>query len=180
MKGANGSSNRARPGTLEVAPTGGRHRRGSGRRPRALRYVLVWAGFVCVGLGVAGVFVPLLPTTPFLLLAAACFARGSDRFYRRLVNNRWAGRYIRNYMEHRATTLATKVGSITMLWCFLGLAGVLFTESWLMRSLLLVVGIGVTMHLVSLKTIGREAAPDATFEGGVQKGRAGWETRSGG
>lgn len=172
MKGANGSSNRGRPGTLEVAPTGGRHPRGGGRRPRALRYALVWAGVLCVGLGIAGLFIPLLPTTPFLLLAAACFARGSDRFYRRLMANRWVGNYVRNYMEHRATTLVTKVGSITMLWCFLSLAAVFFTESWVIRSLLLLVAIGVTVHLVSLKTIGREAAPDATFEGGVQKGRA--------
>ena len=144
----------------------------SNRGSRALRHLLVWAGVLCVGLGVAGIFVPLLPTTPFLLLAGACFARGSDRFYRWLLTNRWVGSYVRNYMEHRATTAATKVGSITMLWCCLGLAAAFFTESWLIRSLLLVVGFGVTVHLGSLKTIRRETAVDARFEDSVQKGRA--------
>jgi len=172
MKGANGPTLDRGSRSLGRILLKREDRSGVGGQPRALRYVLVWAGFVCVGLGVAGVFVPLLPTTPFLLLAAACFARGSDRCHRWLMTNRWVGSYVRNYMEHRATTVATKVGSIMMLWCFLSLAAVFFTESWVIRSLLLLVAIGVTVHLVSLKTIGREAAPDATFEGGVQKGRA--------
>ena len=145
--------------------------------PRAVRYLLVSAGLICVGLGTAGVFLPLLPTTPFLLLAAACFARSSDRFYHRLMTNRWLGSYIRNYVEHRATTVATKVANITMLWCFLGLAGVFFTESWLVRALLLVVAVGVTIHLASLKTMSRETARDVFSEGGVRKGRAQWQTR---
>jgi hypothetical protein len=54
----------------------------------------------------------------------------------------------------------------------LGIAGVLFTESWLVRSLLLAVGVGVTVHLGTLKTIRREAAVDALSGEGVQKGRA--------
>lgn len=146
--------------------------RGDGIVPRAIRSLLVAAGVICVGLGIAGVFVPLLPTTPFLLLAAACFIRSSERFYRWLTTNRWMGSYIRNYMEHRATTRATKVGSITMLWCCLGLAGAFFTESWVVRSLLLIIGVGVTVHLTSLKTVRRETAADATLDDGVQKGRA--------
>jgi uncharacterized membrane protein YbaN (DUF454 family) len=150
---------------------GARTREG-GRTSRVVRHVLVCSGFVCVGLGVAGVFVPLLPTTPFLLLAAASFARGSDRFHRWLMTNRWAGSYIRNYMEHRATTLVTKVASITMLWCCLGLAGVFFTQSWPVRSLLLLVGVGVTLHLGSLKTIRREAAAGARSNDGAREGRA--------
>jgi len=117
------------------------------------RCILVAVGVVCVGLGIAGVFIPLLPTTPFLLLAAACFIRSSDRLHRWLLTNRWVGGHIRNYMEHRATTPATKVGSITMLWCALALAGALFTRSWAVRSLLLLIGVGVTVHLATLRTV---------------------------
>lgn len=137
---------------------------GDGSRPARsrpgtpLRILLVAAGLICVGLGFAGVFVPLLPTTPFLLLAAACFLRSSDRFYRWLMGNRYVGEYLRNYIEHRATTMGTKVGSITTLWCCLGLAGLFFTESWLVRAVLLTVGIGVTIHLASLRTIRSENA----------------------
>jgi len=137
---------------------------------RLVRYLLVSAGFLCVGLGVLGVFVPLLPTTPFLLLAAACFIRSSGRFYRWLVTNRWVGDYVRNYMEHRATTMTTKVSSISMLWCCIGLAAVFFTESWIVRSLLLVIAVGVTAHLTSLKTIGRGVVPGTAHERGAEKG----------
>jgi uncharacterized membrane protein YbaN (DUF454 family) len=147
-------------------------RRGDRQRSRALTYLLVSAGFICVSLGVAGIFVPLLPTTPFLLLAAACFARSSDRFYRWLVTNRWLGGYVRNYMEHRATTVAAKVVSITTLWCFIGFATAVLAESWLVRSLLLVVAVGVTAHLASLRTIRRETTANTLFEDGVQKRRA--------
>ena len=121
------------------------------------RCILMAVGIVCVGLGIAGVFVPLLPTTPFLLLAAACFVRSSDRLHHWLMTNRWVGDHIRNYMEHRATTQATKVGSITMLWCALALAGALFTQSWVVRSLLFLIGVGVTAHLATLRTIRRES-----------------------
>ena len=94
------------------------------QRNRLVRYLLVSGGFLFVGLGVLGVFVPLLPTTPFLLLAAACFMRSSGRFYRWLVTNRWMGSHVRNYMEHRATTMVTKVSGISMLWCCIGVAAV--------------------------------------------------------
>jgi uncharacterized membrane protein YbaN (DUF454 family) len=123
-----------------------------------VRSILIAAGVLCAGLGIAGIFIPLLPTTPFLLLAAACFARSSDRLHHWLMTNRWVGDHISSYMEHRATTLATKVVSVTTLWCALALAAALFTESWVVRSLLLLVGVGVTVHLVTLKTIEREAS----------------------
>jgi uncharacterized membrane protein YbaN (DUF454 family) len=133
------------------------------------RYLLISAGLICVGLGAAGVFVPLLPTTPFLLLAAACFARSSDRFYHWLMTNRWLGSYIRNYVEHRATTFATKVASTTMLWCSLVFAGAFFTESWTVRALLLVVAVGVTIHLARLTVVRRETAREVLPERGAQK-----------
>lgn len=139
-----------------------------------IRFTLIAVGVLCVGLGIAGAFVPLLPTTPFLLLAAACFARSSDRFYRSLVTNRWVGGHIRNYLEHRATTVATKVASITMLWCALTLAGALFTQNWIVRSVLVLIGVGVTVHLATLKTVrggelrkahGQRPEPDHVLKG---------------
>ena len=74
------------------------------------RALLIIVGLLSVAVGVVGIFVPLLPTTVFLLLAAACFVRSSDRLYRRLITNRVFGSYIRNYREHRAMPLGAK-------WC---------------------------------------------------------------
>ena len=158
----------AREQEREVSEAGERCGKASG----AIRYVLVSAGFICVVLGVAGIFVPLLPTTPFLLLAAACFLRSSDRFYCWLTSNRWVGGHVRNYMDHRATTLPTKIVSITMLWCALALAGALFAQSWVVLSLLLLIGVGVTVHLVTLKTIRQETVAGALSQEDAKKERA--------
>jgi len=138
------------------------------RVARPVAIILIGAGLVCVALGIAGIFLPLLPTTPFLLLAGACFIRSSDRFYSWLISNRLFGGYIRAYMEDRATTVGLKIASISMLWCFLTAAAVFFTDSWIVRSLLLVIAVGVTVHLASLKTSGRGAA--ASFPRSAARG----------
>jgi uncharacterized membrane protein YbaN (DUF454 family) len=124
------------------------------RRPASrLRPLLVAAGLVLTGLGIAGVFIPLLPTTPFLLLAAACFARSSERFHAWLMTNRLTGTYLRNYIEHRSISPGARVGSIAMLWIGLSVTGVFFVEALAVRILLVVVGVGVTVHLASLGTV---------------------------
>jgi len=121
--------------------------------PRWKRYLLAAAGVVSLGLGAAGVVLPLLPTTPFLLLAAACFFRSSDRLYCWLIEHRWFGPYIRHYREHRAITLGAKVGTLAILWPTLGFTGFWVMESWWVRLMLLVVGVGVTWHVLSLRTL---------------------------
>ena len=70
------------------------------RKAMFRKWILVTIGTIAIGLGVIGIFVPLLPTTPFLLLAAACFARSSESLYTWLVGYKWFGDYIRHYHEH--------------------------------------------------------------------------------
>jgi uncharacterized protein len=120
------------------------------------RGFLVAVGSVAVGLGTIGVFVPLLPTTPFLLLAAACFIRSSDRLYAWLIQHPWFGSYIRNYREHRAITLPAKVVALTLLWVAIGYSALFVARAWWLRALLGVVAVGVTTHLLLLKTLTRE------------------------
>ena len=121
--------------------------------PRWKRYLLTAAGVVSLGLGALGVVLPLLPTTPFLLLAAACFFQSSDRLYDWLMRHRWFGPYIRNYREHRAIALGAKVGTLTLLWATLAFTGLVVMESWWVRLMLLAVGVGVTWHVLSLRTL---------------------------
>lgn len=96
-------------------------------------------------------FLPLLPATPFLILAAACFVRSSDRLHRYLFNHRVFGPYIRNYREHRAMGRTTRAVTLAVLWGSLGVTALGFSSSLPVRFLLLAVGIGVTLHLVRLR-----------------------------
>lgn len=85
------------------------------KRSRAVRAVFVAAGFVFFGIGLAGVVLPVLPATPFMLLAAACFARGSERFYKWLLANRTFGPLIREWRQHRSIPYRTKMFAITLM-----------------------------------------------------------------
>ncbi len=107
-----------------------------------------------VAIGVLGVILPLLPHTIFFLLAAACYARGSERAYTWLMTNRLFGRYLRNYSERRGATLGTKIATIAMLWAGLAFSAWLLAPSpvWL-NAILAAVGVGVTTYLLSLHTL---------------------------
>jgi hypothetical protein len=83
---------------------------------RAKKALLVAAGSLCIVLAVLGVFLPLLPTTPFLLLASACYVRSSERLHGWLMGNRLLGGYIRNFKERRGVPLRAKVTTVVILW----------------------------------------------------------------
>ena len=116
------------------------------------RGVLIVAGTSFVGLGILGIFLPLLPTTPFLLLAAACYARSSERFYNWLLNNRWFGRYIKNYLEGKGLPLKVKVLSLCLLWITIGYSVVFVVDTLVVRILLIVIAVGVTTHILFTRT----------------------------
>jgi hypothetical protein len=99
-----------------------------------------------------GIFLPLVPTTPFLLLAAWCYARGSDRFYRRLLANRWLGPYIRNFREGRGLTLWAKVSTIAVLWLAISIAAGFVAPAWWSRLLLVGIAAAVTTYLLRMPT----------------------------
>ena len=115
-----------------------------------LRWTLTGLGVLFVALGAVGVVVPVLPTTPFLLLAAACFARSSRRMHRWLLSNRLLGRYLRNYLERRSMTGRDKAVSISLLWIALIVTGGFVDVSWWVRVVLGLVGLGVSAHLLLL------------------------------
>ncbi len=124
------------------------------------RALLIVCGTLCVALGVIGIFLPLMPTTVFLLMAAACYARSSDRFYQRLLANRWLGGYIRNSREGRGMSRRQKGVTIVMLWAGI-LATMIFTVTalWL-HLLLLAIALGVTVHVVKVPAF----VPDSDIE----------------
>ena len=120
-------------------------------------------GILSVSLGTVGIVVPLLPTTPLLLLAAACFARSSDRLYGWLIGHRLFGSYILNYREHRAVTSQTKTFTLALLWIAIGYSAVAVVNSLLLRAVLLIIALAVSIHVLSLNTLARKsenAPPD--------------------
>lgn len=114
--------------------------------------VYISLGCLCVALALVGVFLPVLPTTPFLLLAAFFFTRSSKRALHWLENNRLFGEYLRNYRQGRGMKLSDKIITISLLWAGIGLSIVYLVEHRLVDLLLLGVAAGVTYHLARLKT----------------------------
>lgn len=115
------------------------------------------AGSVCLGAGVIGIFVPLLPTTPFLLLAAALYMRSSPRLYAWLLANRYLGTYIRNYRERKALPRRVKVFTLALMWTSSLWCIVVPLAPWLWAQVALgAVAVGVTWHLLSFATLRRE------------------------
>lgn len=104
-----------------------------------------------MGLGIAGVFFPILPTTPFLLLAAYCYMRSSSRLYRWLLKNRFFGSYIRNYIEGRGMPLHLKIITIALLWLTIGLTTAFAVDYTAIRIVLIIIAVAVTTHIVMIK-----------------------------
>ena len=117
------------------------------------RLLLVTAGTCAVVLGVIGIFVSVLPTTPFLLLAAALYAKSSERFYRWLMGQRHLGAYIRNYRERRGIPLRSKIVTLALLWASISASALLAVESLAVRLLLFLIAAGVTLHIVRFPTL---------------------------
>lgn len=109
-------------------------------------------GTLSLLLGFVGILLPLLPTTPFLLLSSVCYLRGSKRAYRWLMTRKVIGTYLYNYLTYKAIPKSKKVAAIILLWATLFLS-IMLIDHWPVRILLILVGIGVSIHLFSLKTI---------------------------
>ncbi|MBX8538641.1 YbaN family protein [Pseudomonas cichorii] len=121
-------------------------------RHRWVRYLLVAVGWASVSLGVIGIFLPVLPTTPFLLLAAACFARSSPRFYNWLVNHKRLGPWIRDYLAGNGIPLKGKVYAIGLMWASISLSCYLVPLPWA-RGFMLVSAVLVTIYILRQKTL---------------------------
>ena len=121
-------------------------------RHKLVRYLLVAIGWLSLILGVVGIFLPVLPTTPFLLLAAACFARSSPRFYDWLVNHPQLGPWIRDYLEGNGIPLKGKVYAIGLMWLSISVSCYLVPSPWA-RGFMLTSAVLVTVYILRQKTL---------------------------
>ncbi|MDM8350080.1 YbaN family protein [Pseudomonas sp. sp1636] len=116
------------------------------------RYALLALGWLCVALGVIGIFLPVLPTTPFLLLAAACFVRSSKRFYLWLVLHPRLGPWVRDYLDGQGIPLKAKVYSIALMWFSIALSCYLIPLFWA-RAFMLTSALLVSIYILKQKTL---------------------------
>lgn len=116
-------------------------------RAALFRHTLNIVGMCALLLGILGIFLPLLPTTPFLLMASACFARGSPRLHGWLLSNKRFGPYLRDFEDGKGIPRKAKVVAVGMLWASMGMA-MHATSSLLLAGVLCVIGIGVTAYLL--------------------------------
>ncbi len=121
-------------------------------RAASIRILLNVVGSIAVLLAILGIFLPLLPTTPFLLLASACFVRGSERLHRWLLNNRLFGEYLRNIEDKKGMPLKGKIITLVLLWGSIGYS--MYTvRPLLLKFMLAAIGIGVTIFILRMKTL---------------------------
>ena len=117
-----------------------------------LRILLLGLGALATGLGVLGIFLPLLPTVPLLLLAAACFARSSPRCYAWLLDHPRLGPIFSDYLDGNGIPLRAKIWAILLLWTSISLSTLLLALILPVKLTLFAVAIGVTIYLLRLPT----------------------------
>lgn len=116
-----------------------------------LKIPLLIIGSISTILGIIGALIPVLPTTPFLLLAAVCFFNSSARLYEWLTKNKYFGSYIKNFREGRGIPLRIKIYALSMLWISMGFSVIFAIDSLAARILLLIIAVVVTAYIISVK-----------------------------
>lgn len=117
-----------------------------------IRIALIILGSLFVLLSVLGVLLPLLPTTPFLLLAVVCYSKSSNRLHNKLLNSRFPGNYIRNYYAGNGIPMHAKLLIVTTLWLTMGYSYFFVISNIIVKFILILIALGVTIHLLLIKT----------------------------
>jgi uncharacterized protein len=118
-----------------------------------VKALLIIVGTLSITLGVIGIVVPLLPTTPLILLGAACYIKASDELYQKLIRNKWLGGYIKDFREKKGITLKNKVLSLSLMWVSILGTILLFDITFWLAATLIVVAVTVSAYILSFDTI---------------------------
>lgn len=123
-----------------------------------MRIFLIIVGSVSLVLGILGIFLPMLPTTPFLLLSAAAWVKASPSLYEWLINHPVLGEYIRNFREHRAIPLRVKIISVSLVWLTIGYCiFAVVDEWWWAQVLMTLLAVAISWHILSFKTLKKKS-----------------------
>lgn len=127
-----------------------------------MKILLNIIGSLAVILAILGIFLPLLPTTPFLLLASACYMRGSARLHRWLLNNRLFGEYLRNIEDKRGMPLRGKIITLAVLWLSMSYS-IYVVDALVLKGILVAIGAGVTIMILRMKTLESVSSESETY-----------------
>ena len=116
------------------------------------RGLLIVAGTISLIIGTIGIVIPVLPTTPFLLIATACYLRGSEKLHNWILNNRVIGEFIKNYKEGRGISVKHKIFTITFLWLTIMISTLFVVSQLYLRVVLIIIAVIVTTHILSIPT----------------------------
>jgi uncharacterized protein len=116
------------------------------------KLLLTVVGFIFVALGIIGIFTPVMPSIPFFIIASICFSKSSQKFHRMLMDNKWVGPHIKNYHENNGVSLKVKILMLVAQWGGLGITSVLFVHNLIGRIIMVIIGVGATVYILSLKT----------------------------
>ncbi|HNW50550.1 MAG TPA: YbaN family protein [Prolixibacteraceae bacterium] len=106
-----------------------------------LKLLFILLGTLSLSLGILGIFVPGLPTTPFLLLTAFFYLKGSNKLYNWLINNKLLGKYIKNYQRRKGMTRQQKIYSISLMWIMIILSAGFLVHPLVVRIIILAAGV---------------------------------------
>lgn len=126
---------------------------------RFVRVLLMSIGGISAVFGFVGIFVPLLPTTPFLLLSSWCFVRSSEKMNQLLMHNRFLGPYISNYKSGKGITRRNKIYSLLFLYITLSISFIYGPDYWWLKVGLILIGVGVSFHILRFKTLPKDEHP---------------------
>ena len=130
------------------------------KKPKNIvRILLLGLGTLSATLGFIGIFVPLLPTTPFLLLSSWCFVRSSEKMNQRLMQNKFLGPYISNYKSKLGITKRNKIYSLLFLYITLSISFIFGPDYWWLRLGLIFIGVAVSVHILRFKTLPKDDHP---------------------
>lgn len=125
---------------------------------KVVRTLFFIAGSITLVLGAIGIVLPVLPTTPFLLISLACYLRSSERMTHWMLTNKYFGKYIKNYQEGKGIPLKTKIYAISLLWITILYSAFFIVPIWVVQIILFTIATLVTLHLVRLPTYHAVAA----------------------
>jgi uncharacterized protein len=119
----------------------------------AVKVLLISLGTLSIILGVIGIVVPLLPTTPLILLGAACYIKSSEKLYQHLIKNKWLGGYIQDFREKNGISRKNKIISLTMMWFSICWTLIFIDTSFLKGSILIIIAVTVSAYILSFDTL---------------------------